>query len=853
MNNHSFCTIPFKFNTSMLQYSNIILGILLIIFSHICPAQYLAMPLLSPQRIDTLNPYTCEISTGKDLTLADGSANTTISRFQKTALGYIFSSVSSNIYRLDAENCHLDSIYNLQTNNLSGIEANHIDTIITVRVDIPNNTSVFYRANKENNVIYTDTLNYLIFDLEFFEDKLYGVNRTYLFELSPSDGSILDTLLISQYNDAFHAFAFNPTSCGESSIILIGQDEENFGNPNARYQFYEYFPNRDELVTLCAFDEWYRSVATFNVDYNCTIVIDTDHDNSGGLFPYHFRQSPMCQPDTSAITDIDPYVYSSLGFIDSIIVNIHSGNLDGDDEQLYLIEGEGYDILRQSFDQLVISAGTFDDYKNALRQLRYIHSGSSMQSGDRIVSFLAFSNDLVSDTAFCYIPIASGAFAGPDVSMEHCADNGALELSDIISDLAHIGGVWSPSTSIPVGSTGHFSFQYIVEGDSVCPSDTADYSIFVGSLEDLSVVSDTAICDGAEVVIGVENLDGDYSFLWEDGSTSPQKTVYSPGGTFRLIVEIAECTDTIDINVSYAHFSSLQLVDSLVLCSHSLNIGPFPYTDVDYNWSTGETQPEITVNSSGMYSLTISDDDCSVSDSMYVQLFQMPTFDNYLDTTACADPITLGLPLFIEEKDLEWLWWDGSQDREKIIEQDGEYRIDLRYGPCESFFTYLVSFIDIIPPRLEDTIVCDTMDLRYSIQGDWDSIEWSTGAQTPTIKIVESGVYSVKAMKDGCVYTSSAIVEVITCETCPIYIPNAITPNGDGINERFEVFSPCDIAELQITIYNRWGNIVYKGQNSPAEWPSNRTKEGVYIYAFEYTDPENNKKTVLSGDVTVIK
>lgn len=825
----------------------------MIISSHICLAQYLAMPHSFPQRIDTLNPYTCEISIGKDLTLADGSANTTISRFQKTALGNIFSSVSSNIYRLDTESYHLDSIYNLQTNNLTGIEANHVDTIITVRVDPPTNTSVFYRANIENNVINTDTLNYLILDLEFFEDKLYGINYTYLFELSPSDGRILDTVLISQNNDAFYAFAFNPTSCGESSIILIGQDEENFGNVEGRYQFYEYFPDRDELITLCAFDTPYWSVATFDVDYNCTIVIDTDHDNSGGLFPYHFRQSPMCQPDTSPITDIDPYVYSSLGFIDSIIVNIHSGNLDGEDEQLSIIDGEGYDILRQSSDQMVISASTFDDYKHALRQLRYIHSGSSMQSGDRIVSFLAFCNDLVSDTAFCHIPIASGAFAGPDVSLEYCADNGALELSDIISDLADKGGVWSPSTTIPVGSTGHFSFQYIVEGDNVCPVDTADYSIFVGSLEDVSVVSDTAICDGAEVIIGVENLDGDYSFLWEDGSTSPQKTVYSPGGTFRLIVEIAECIDTIDIDVSYAHFSSLQLDDSLDLCAPSLQIGPFPYTGVDYNWSTGENQPQITVNSTGMYSLTVSDDDCSVSDSMYVQLFQMPAFDNYVDTTACADVIVLDLPIIIQEENLDWRWWDGTTDLEKTIDQSGEYRVDIFNGPCKSFITYEASFVNVAPPELSDTIICDTIDYRLSVQGDWDSIEWSTGEFTPSIKIVESGEYSISTAKDGCTYTSSAMVEIIACKTCPVYIPNAITPNGDGINERFEVFCPCDIADLQITIYNRWGNIVYKGQNSPADWPNNRTKEGVYIYAFEYTDPENNKKTVLSGDVTVIK
>ena len=73
---------------------------------------------------------------------------------------------------------------------------------------------------------------------------------------------------------------------------------------------------------------------------------------------------------------------------------------------------------------------------------------------------------------------------------------------------------------------------------------------------------------------------------------------------------------------------------------------------------------------------------------------------------------------------------------------------------------------------------------------------------------------------------------------CPFYIPNAFTPNGDNINERFVVAEGenCRVVEFNIRIFDRWGRLVFES-NSPAmedSWDGTfegeRMAKGVYIY-----------------------
>lgn len=73
---------------------------------------------------------------------------------------------------------------------------------------------------------------------------------------------------------------------------------------------------------------------------------------------------------------------------------------------------------------------------------------------------------------------------------------------------------------------------------------------------------------------------------------------------------------------------------------------------------------------------------------------------------------------------------------------------------------------------------------------------------------------------------------------CPFYIPNAFTPNGDNINERFVVAEGenCQVVKFHITIFDRWGRLVFESTSPAPEdawdgtYDGERLAKGVYIY-----------------------
>jgi gliding motility-associated-like protein len=118
------------------------------------------------------------------------------------------------------------------------------------------------------------------------------------------------------------------------------------------------------------------------------------------------------------------------------------------------------------------------------------------------------------------------------------------------------------------------------------------------------------------------------------------------------------------------------------------------------------------------------------------------------------------------------------------------------------------------------------------------SYRWSPGDTTQNIVIQEAGMYSVEMESQiGCIGSDSVYVKLIS-EEIPdfdIYVPNAFTPDGDGINDVFNVFHiSLSFEHFSLSIYNRWGELVFKSDDESQGWNGKKTgKEcpgGVYVY-----------------------
>lgn len=132
--------------------------------------------------------------------------------------------------------------------------------------------------------------------------------------------------------------------------------------------------------------------------------------------------------------------------------------------------------------------------------------------------------------------------------------------------------------------------------------------------------------------------------------------------------------------------------------------------------------------------------------------------------------------------------------------------------------------IDLIP-------VCENENrfvLKAKAQDSNFEYLWNTGETSSEIEISNIGVYSVLVSLDNCSNEFSINIENIPC-----MIPKGISPNGDSMNNEFDLSGFGTINKVEI--YNRYGKIVYHQSNYTNQWKgqSNNGKElptGTYYY-----------------------
>ncbi len=112
----------------------------------------------------------------------------------------------------------------------------------------------------------------------------------------------------------------------------------------------------------------------------------------------------------------------------------------------------------------------------------------------------------------------------------------------------------------------------------------------------------------------------------------------------------------------------------------------------------------------------------------------------------------------------------------------------------------------------------------------------NANAQSPIASPQTTTVYHVQATSaQGCVSEDSIEVKVITDgSTNGFVLPNAFTPNGDGINDCFGVQAWGFVSELNFTIFDRWGNVVFHTSNSNVCWDGTlngrKLDAGTFVY-----------------------
>ena len=150
--------------------------------------------------------------------------------------------------------------------------------------------------------------------------------------------------------------------------------------------------------------------------------------------------------------------------------------------------------------------------------------------------------------------------------------------------------------------------------------------------------------------------------------------------------------------------------------------------------------------------------------------------------------------------------------------------------------------------------------LNVSVTGNIVSYQWkpSTGLNNATIKDPVASpssttTYTLVVIDDNKCEASGSITITVSGAGSKILVPNAFSPNGDGINDTWVITNLSVYPGATVDVFNRYGQPVFHSENSNKAWDGTYNGKPLPVGTYYYIiDPKNNEKK-MAGSVTIFK
>ncbi|MEZ0487427.1 gliding motility-associated C-terminal domain-containing protein [Fibrella aquatica] len=260
----------------------------------------------------------------------------------------------------------------------------------------------------------------------------------------------------------------------------------------------------------------------------------------------------------------------------------------------------------------------------------------------------------------------------------------------------------------------------------------------------------------------------------------------------------------------------------------------------DYRWNDGSTSDTYRVTKPGKYWVTVTTPCKVLSDTITVDYAL--DFSLGRDTTLCiGQSLTLEGPADASN----YTWQDGSDKPRFLVTEAGNYRLSVSKVGCVAADTIAVAFIR--PPQLElglDKALCGA-DV-HTITPDFaeGTFAWLDAFDQPERTVTRSGTYRATVTNACATLRDSIRIDYGECG-CVIYTPDLFTPNADGVNDVFLPLACGDITIQSLSVFNRWGELIYQTSKTPFQWDGSVggsvAPTGVYAWQIDYELRQDEK------------
>jgi gliding motility-associated-like protein len=451
---------------------------------------------------------------------------------------------------------------------------------------------------------------------------------------------------------------------------------------------------------------------------------------------------------------------------------------------------------------------------------------------------------------------------------------------------------WTPNTYL---SNSHVSNPFanpptttnytVFVSNGVC-TDTIRQTVFVHNL-DAWPYADTVTCHG-NLLLTANSSGGATSFHW---SSNPNFTDWLNSGpsdstvnltitghtTFYVQVSNQWCSNIDSVAVDFQMVGGTPVIqhplchdDCNGTATVSVSSGTAPYS---YLWDTGDTTSTITNLCSDDYTVTITDAHSCIA-IQTVQLTNPTLISQTLSTVdlpceeACIGSITVNASG--STPPYHYLWSDGQTTNPATGLCAGSYSVTITDDhSCEArdssniIINYIFNGFHAWTDK--DTIYEGQTTSLHANQISGCTYTWSpaqyvanNGSANTMVNPPETTTFYL-TVEDayGCTTTDTVTIWVVDviCEEPYVYVPNAFSPNGDNINDYFNV-STQQANQIYLVVFDRWGEKVFETYDLQTGWDGTfRGKlcdPGVFVYYCEVIC-YNNAMYSKKGNVTLIR
>ncbi|MCF8327035.1 MAG: gliding motility-associated C-terminal domain-containing protein [Bacteroidales bacterium] len=372
----------------------------------------------------------------------------------------------------------------------------------------------------------------------------------------------------------------------------------------------------------------------------------------------------------------------------------------------------------------------------------------------------------------------------------------------------------------------------------VKPSSTKTYTVFIldtsGNAASANVTvnvipepdpklgPDTTICADPGSYATLEADTGYDTYQWNTGAISRTIQVDS-SAQYKVTVTDGNCVGKDSVNVTVAPTPTANAGTDKDICVGDSATFTASQVSGYYAWSTGDSTKSITVSpqKDSAYFLTVASSlGCKGYDTVNLTVHPLPNADAGPDKEIC----------FGEQTDLNasggqvYEWNTGDKVSSITVSPDttkNYYVTVTDKHSCQNQDTATVTVFPLpdITAEVADSIICLGEETELYASGA-ESYDWSNGATGDNITIMPMSTkeYTVTGTDtNGCQNTASVVAKTEDCST--FFIPNAFSPNGDGINDVFKPKGDMSaVKEYEFKIFDRYGNIIFQTEDVNEGW-----------------------------------